>query len=401
MYKGEPPGRDGISRGVSLARSVKGALFAGVAGVEHVLRPGQLRGTGSLSAVRNFLLLQYPAALGTAVHATPLVPALHEAVPGSRVAVAASGLAVEVFRNNPGVEDLLITPSPLRDLRGATRALRAQLPFDGEPFATLTTRGNERTLIALAALAAGAANRLGFTEAPELFRPALTFDPMLSLIDNNLRIVEALGHAVQHFEPEIFITHADVTAARRALIGSGVRDERPLAIFVTQNSGGQQTGWHLDRFVEVIRHASEELGCAVVYVGTARDADAIAEIQQATGGLGVSIVGKTSVTELAAALAMSDVMVTLDTGTMHVGRAAKVPMVVLGPSWQKPLEWLPLEVANVRILRGQDRDTVPENYHLDEISAAAVIAALEELLQSYPPLAAARERRVEQSLSAD
>jgi ADP-heptose:LPS heptosyltransferase len=105
------------------------------------------------------------------------------------------------------------------------------------------------------------------------------------------------------------------------------------------------------------------------------------------------------VTELAALLAMSDAMVTLDTGTMHVGRAVKTPMVVLGPSWQRPIEWMPLSVANVRILRGEDRDTVPENYRLDEISAESVIAALEDLLGVYPASADARRGRVDQSLS--
>jgi ADP-heptose:LPS heptosyltransferase len=105
------------------------------------------------------------------------------------------------------------------------------------------------------------------------------------------------------------------------------------------------------------------------------------------------------VTELAALLAMSDAMVTLDTGTMHVGRAVKTPMVVLGPSWQKPIEWMPLGVKNVRILRGEDRDTVPEGYRLDEISAESVIEALDDLMRVYPGSAEARERRVGESLS--
>jgi len=43
-----------------------------------------------------------------------------------------------------------------------------------------------------------------------------------------------------------------------------------------------------------------------------------------------------------------------------------------------------LEVANVRVLRGVDRDTVPEGYRLDEISAESVIAALDDLLRAYP-----------------
>ena len=78
----------------------------------------------------------------------------------------------------------------------------------------------------------------------------------------------------------------------------------------------------------------------MVYVGTSADVAAIEAIRQAAGGVGASIAGRTSVTELAAVLAMSDAMVTLDTGTMHIGRAVKTPMAVLGPSWQRPIEWM-------------------------------------------------------------
>jgi ADP-heptose:LPS heptosyltransferase len=381
---------------VTLARMIKGTIFSGVAGTERLFRSSDAQ---DLSKVNNFLLLQHSTALGTAVHATPLVAALRASVPNCRIVVAASGLAIEVFRNNPGIDHLIETPSPLRNFRAAAKSLRAQKPFAGKVFAALTTCGNERTLVGLQALLSGAALRVGFTEVPQLYRVALERDVELSLIDNNLRIVKAFGYLVQHCEPQIFVTEADVASARTFLTETGAHTGRPVAIFVTQNSGGQRTGWHLDRFVRVIRHASGELGCAVVYVGTARDAESIAAIREAAGGIGVSIAGKTSVTELTAVLAMSDVMVTLDTGTMHVGRAAKVPMVVLGPSWQKPLEWLPLTVANVRILRGPDREAIPDNYQLDEISAESVIAALDELLLTYPPSAADRSSRVASTLA--
>jgi ADP-heptose:LPS heptosyltransferase len=116
--------------------------------------------------------------------------------------------------------------------------------------------------------------------------------------------------------------------------------------------------------------------------------------------VGVSVAGRTSATELAALLAMSDAVVSLDTGTMHVGRAVGVPMVVIGPSWQRPVEWLPLGVPQVRILRGRDRDDVPEGYRLDEVQAGAVMEALGELMRVYPAMAESREARVAARVSA-
>jgi ADP-heptose:LPS heptosyltransferase len=115
--------------------------------------------------------------------------------------------------------------------------------------------------------------------------------------------------------------------------------------------------------------------------------------------VGVSLAGRTRVTELAAVLALSDWVVSLDTGTMHVGRAVGVPMVVIGPSWQRPTEWMPLGVEHVRILRGKDREDVPPGYKLDEVGAGDVIAALEELVGVYPASEEGRKgRRIQRSL---
>jgi ADP-heptose:LPS heptosyltransferase len=219
------------------------------------------------------------------------------------------------------------------------------------------------------------------------------------LIGNNLRLANLVGCDVaDRIEPRVFFSESDAATAKK-LLGAANPESRPVVVMVTQNSGGQSTGWHTERFAAVIRHAALERGLAVVYVGTAAEAAAIDAIREAAGGLGASIAGKTTVSELAAVLAVSDFVVTLDTGTMHVGRAVGVPMVVLGPSWQKPLEWMPLEVENVRILRGEDRVGAPEGYRLDEVSAEGVIAALEELAAIYPATEEARARRLQAGLS--
>jgi ADP-heptose:LPS heptosyltransferase len=266
------------------------------------------------------------------------------------------------------------------------------------PDCVLTGASDQRTRIALLAMLAADGWRGGYTVKPALYHRPLEYDQGLSLIANNLRLATLVGCEPDLCEPHIFFSRESADVAR-AMLREANPEGRPVIIMVTQNSGGQRTGWHIERFVQVIHHASRTLGCAVVYVGTSADAAAIEVIRQAAGGIGTSVAGRTSVTELAALLAMSDAAVTLDTGTMHVGRAVGTPIVVLGPSWQRPLEWLPLTVPNARILRGANRESIPDHYRLDEISAEAVIAALEELLHAYPPSEEMRERRVKESLS--
>jgi ADP-heptose:LPS heptosyltransferase len=320
--------------------------------------------------------------------------------PEVAITVATRGLGLQVLRYSPYVDRLIETPDPLTNLKAAVSFLRSCLRrLKIEPDCVLTGASDQRTRIALLGLLGSGGWRGGYTLKPALYQRPLEYDRNVSLIANNLRLIGLFGCKTERTEPRVFFSHENAETSR-ALLREANPEGRPLVVMVTQNSGGQATGWHTERFVRVIRHAVEGLGCAVVYVGTSGDVAAIEVIRQAAGGVGTSIAGRTNVTELAAVLAMSDAMVTLDTGTMHVGRAVKTPMVVLGPSWQKPIEWLPLEVANVRILRGVDRDTVPEGYRLDEISAESVIAALDDLMRTYPASAEAREKRVGQSLSA-
>jgi ADP-heptose:LPS heptosyltransferase len=350
--------------------------------------------------VKQVLVLEYMLPLGSCVHLTPFFEAMKLCRKSVGITVATRGLGLQVLRHSPFVDRLVETPDPLTGLKAAVLSLRRRLHGLGvDADCVLTGASDQRTRIALLGLLAARGWRGGYAVNAGLYQRALEYDKSVSLIANNLRLAGLLGCRSDAIEPRVFFSQANVDAAKALLLEVNP-EGRPVVVMVTQNSGGQATGWHTDRFARVIRHAAEALGCAVVYVGTSGDAAAIEGIRQAAGGIGASVAGRTSVTELAALLAMSDAMVTLDTGTMHVGRSVKTPMVVLGPSWQGPVEWLPLGVANVRILRGVDRDTVPEGYRLDEISAEGVVEALDDLLRAYPASATARADRVGWSLSS-
>ncbi|MDE3104893.1 MAG: hypothetical protein KGK08_06940 [Acidobacteriota bacterium] len=373
------------------------AVMRKVLAVERLLRPGTPKPP---AAVRSVLVLEYMLPLGCCVHLTPVFAALKGDRPELQIVVATRGLGSAVLRHNPHVDALIETPDPLSDLPGAVRALRARLKQRGlQPECVLTGCSDQRTRIALLALLAVPVWRGGFTQAPELYARPLQRDPQQSLIGNNLRLAQMLGSRSHAREPELYYAAADAARAQ-ALLRDANPHQLPVTVLVTQNSGGQRTGWHDERWVQVIRYAVEVLGHAVVYVGTAADSAAIEQLRAAAGGLGSSLAGQTSVAELAALLAAADMAVALDTGTMHVGRAVGLPMVVLGPSWQRPLEWLPLGLPQVRILRGEDRDGgAPEGYRLDEIRAEDVCHAMAELAQVYPASATAREQRLKRWIS--
>jgi ADP-heptose:LPS heptosyltransferase len=358
---------------------------------ERMVHPRQ----PDLADITNFLLLQYPQALGTSIHATPLIAAIHAAIPGARVSAAASGFALDILRNNPGLERVVATPSPLRELLPAANAIRRANVFGRERFAVLLTTGNERSRVILSALLAGSPTRAGFTLVPELAAAHLTFDPRLSQIANNLRILELLGHGPalldqlqsnpSLIEPLVFPSTDDTATAHQLLHEQGIDESKPIAVFITQTSPTQRKSWREDRFRAVAETLHRTHNMQIVFAGTASEAAAIESLRSGLSFHTASVAGLTQLLELSALLGLADIALTLDTGPMHLARAMRLPMVIIAPAWSPAVEWLPLNNPRARILKNLDLPTAPDDYIIDEVTVPEVEQNLNELLTLYPP----------------
>lgn len=350
--------------------------------MERALKGGSLEGGGS--AARRFLVFQHSTALGTVVHTTPLVAGLRKAFPDCRIVVVASGLARGIYRNDPNVEAVIETPAPTADLRGAVAALRRAKPFGTEPFLTITPMGNERTKVALQSMLGPGWKRAGFTLVPETYWLPIAVDRSLSQIANNLRMVAALGGHIGEIEPRLYFAQKDCERAAALLEEGGREPGQPIAILVTQTSPTQFKGWRAERFREVAEHVHRRYGAKVVFVGTAAEAAAIETLRAPLGFGTINLAGKTSLMELAALMSMARVGVTLDTGTMHVGRAVGLPMAIVAPAWSPPIEWLPVGNERFRILKNLDLPRMEKDYVIDEVSAEEVVAATDALMAAFP-----------------
>src|SRR5665213_1840557 len=354
-------------------RTWKQTIFTALAHVEHALRGGAPATQADLRQIRNFLVLQYEAPLGSIVHATPMFEALKRAVPDAHVTVAASSMAASVLGHNPYIDRCVITSNPFNNFSktaGEVREILDSMP-PGER-SILTTIGNQRTRIALAGLLAGKAVRAGYTLAPDIYDVPLNFNPERGQIEGNLDILRSLGHDVRFCEPRIFFTPEDATHAYKLLEVIAGNLNAPRIAFVTQNSGGQRNQWSQDRFTQVISELSRTRGAIPVFLGTSVDATAIESLRQSLPNQGVSVAGKTTIPQLSAVLAQCDLVVSLDTGTFHVARAVGLPGVVIAPAWQSPLEWLPVDHPSYHVLRGASISAPHPEYWIEEVSAEQV-----------------------------
>jgi ADP-heptose:LPS heptosyltransferase len=345
-----------------------------------------------------FLILQYRIPLGCCVHGTPLYAALKAAHPGCTIIVATRSLGFAVLQHNPHVDHLFDTPDPgssFRDLLLHATKLRDHLQHRGlRPTQILQDASNRRGTLALFALLLRLAPTRGFAQIPQLYVEPILYDKSISLIANNLRLV---GDGTPHHEPAVYFTTEDLAVAQ-SLLHEINPEGHPLTAIVVQGSGAQPNNWYDERFAALVRHV-EALGHSTIFLGTLDEAPAIDRIRALSASHGASLAGRTSIPQLAALLCSCDTLVTVDTGTLHVGRAAGVPMLVLAPSWQPAIEWLPINDTRALVLRGEDRSDIPSDYQLDEISSESAIDAFTQLTNTHPPLGSAREQRIARLLS--
>lgn len=111
---------------------------------------------------------------------------------------------------------------------------------------------------------------------------------------------------------------------------------RPFAVIAPASQWATKR-WTEDGFVNLI-HLLSERGLNVYLVGTLSEADLCMRIEKTAGAISTridvrSIAGQTNLVELHALLSMAEVIVTNDSGSMHMGAAAGRPVVaVFGPT---------------------------------------------------------------------
>ncbi len=120
--------------------------------------------------------------------------------------------------------------------------------------------------------------------------------------------------------------------ARALLLANGHAGE-PLIAFQLGASRDVRR-WPAASFVALARELERRVGARILLCGGGGEQQVAAEISSALGPLAIDTTGRTSVPELGALLERADMLVTSDTGPMHLAVAVGTPVVALffGPA---------------------------------------------------------------------
>jgi len=178
--------------------------------------------------------------------------------------------------------------------------------------------------------------RVGLATAREFGRLGYTVivsprEPNAHAVERYLQVLRALGVAPPA-EPRFALSIPEEARQRveaelaRELVTESILCVAPGARWETKR-------WPVERFAEAAARLAEESAVRIIVVGTEEDRELARSICSRVGEQALDWTGRTSLVELAALFARSALLLTNDSGPMHLAAALGTPVVaIFGPT---------------------------------------------------------------------
>lgn len=292
------------------------------------------------------ILIVKTSAIGDVIHTFPALNALRRKYPEARIDWLVEEAAADLVIGHKALDAVLVSRRKawIRDLKQG-RVLAAYRGF--ADFVKKLRATEYDLLIDFQGLLksgifvglARAKRKVGFGKGMEHAECSYVFlnEPVLPVnMDQHAAIRELLLLKAIGIESEEIVFDLPVGEEQRERIGhllatEGIDPAKPL-VAINPMTTWETKHWRNDRFARVADSLLDK-GVAVVFSGGPQDVRGIEEIRGAMTGKAASLAGRTTLKELAALYERVAVLITTDTGPMHLAAAAGTPVVALfGPT---------------------------------------------------------------------
>ena len=297
--------------------------------------------------------------LGDAVMTTPALVRLREACPSARITMLCQSKMTELWQGHPAVDEII----PIGAGEGAwavSRRLRAgrfdaavilpnsprsalEVWLAGIPARAGYARPWRNWLLTTAVKAVEGRPRMRKRTPAEIrellsvgrdSNGAFGIDGSAHQIYDYLHLVGALGASRELVDPVLRVSPSEMVAARgKFLTGLTPAFADSGSAFVGLNPGaeyGPAKRWPLESYVEVARVIlNRDPAIRILVFGGGRDVETASAIVSAVGSRALSLAGRTTLREMMSMMSICRVLVTNDTGPMHVAAALGVPVVAI------------------------------------------------------------------------
>ena len=273
--------------------------------------------------------------IGDAVMSLPAIEALRARFPDSEIVVVAKPWVSELYQHHPAVSRQIVydADGEHRGIRGFRKLIR-ELRSESFDAAILFQNAFQAAWMAWRARIAV---RIGYAR-----------DGRSSLLNEAVEVISpaACGHQVYYYlqllfrsglidkpasleEVHLHLADSERRWAARQLLTLGLGGRRFLVGICPGASFGPAKRWLPDRFAKLADRLIDALGADVLIFGSPAESALAEEVAQAMGHTPVLVAGKTSLRELMALLTKCHLVITNDSGPMHLAAALHLPLLAI------------------------------------------------------------------------
>ncbi|MGH7952316.1 MAG: lipopolysaccharide heptosyltransferase II [Limisphaerales bacterium] len=287
--------------------------------------------------------------LGDAVMTTPALLRLREKFPDSHIALLTPEKLKELWLNHRAIDEIIFFTSDesvfsiAKKLRGEKFDFALIFPnsprsaievfFAGIPQRIGYTRPWRNFFLTQTVASRAGAVKMRKRSVAEIKRRTGVAPVLRSgahQIHEYLHLVAALGANPEPLPPKLFVAPEEIEAAKKKF---GL-NEIPNPIFGLNPGAeyGPAKRWPIEKFIAVAKEIQQRTDCIWILFGGKNDVKFANQIQSAIGNQPSAIfnlAGKTSLRELMSLMKICRVLLTNDTGPMHVAAALGVPVVAI------------------------------------------------------------------------
>ena len=326
-----------------LKRRAQRLLWLGIGAVGYLIRqrhaPTMPLYPGNPS-VRRILVVRVDL-LGDTVLTTPAIAALRRGYPQAKIDVLVQQSTADVLAAECDIARIITyNPQALRRKDGWRIALQLLWRLRRARYdIALSVSGDIGSILTRLS---GAKRSVGYAGEAYPFMltdpvPGRRYDVTQHETRYVLRLAEAAGGVVteEDTRPRLHVVaheRQDMAAMLR-LARARLQRYGPIIAMHAGARNGQAKRWPTRHFAALADQLADELDALVVVTGAPNEAPLARDIANHTQRPLLNVSGKTSLPQLVALLAESDVLVTGDSGPMHIACAVETPVVVMhGPT---------------------------------------------------------------------
>lgn len=277
--------------------------------------------------------------MGDLIMSSPAIRALKESFK-SKITVLTSSMAGRMAKRFPFIDEVIVSDVPwvklqsnegVADCYQLVEELRRQ-KFDAAVVFTVFSQ-NPMPAIMLAYLA-GIPSRLAFCrENPyDLLTDWVPDKEPFSFIHHqvtrDLLLVEAVGASTNNDEISIDVPADAYAAMQQKLCEAGITGERPW-IVVHPGASEAKREFPSERFHNILKSVIDDLGVDILLTGTSAEKVITERLRTGIEKHTYSLAGMFNLEQFMGLIDIAPLVLSVNTGTVHIAAALKTPVVVL------------------------------------------------------------------------